>query len=382
MEKTINRLDFIEELEEIVEDFKNRNHRLPDNISGWNISKKYNDEILKIFAMPSIKESYLEYYYTYDISSFEKNQMKKKLKISQSKEILITPNNTISIVNICNFIQKNNFKKIGIFEPSYFSFQNSLSAFGIKYDLIYLKREDGKYKIHDSINHYTYDLLIITNPIYSTSVYFDEQSLKIIDNFIRKGTFIISDESLCLPEKSFDYKWPNIKNLICIKSPHKLIGMNSIKFSCISFDVSHITFFDQWNDVFTGSLDYSCKQAISHFLSENYDKVLNYYTIYIQARIKEIQEILKQYKCFSFDKDTIGGYLTVYCLSIPNNYNFNISWLKELLYKYNIFILPGFLHGFQKNDNFCFRINLLAFDTACKNALVRFLNYINFSLQI
>ncbi len=117
----------------------------------------------------------------------------------------------------------------------------------------------------DFINYYTYDLLIITNPIYSTSVYFDKQSLKIIDNFIHKGIFIISDESLCLPEKSFDNIWSNYKNLICIKSPHKLIGMNSIKFSCISFYASYITFFDQWNGIFTGSLDYSCKQAISHF---------------------------------------------------------------------------------------------------------------------
>lgn len=71
MGKTINRLDFIEELEDIVEDFKNTKHRLPDNISGWNISKKYNDGILKIFAMPSIKESYLEYFYTYNISNNE-----------------------------------------------------------------------------------------------------------------------------------------------------------------------------------------------------------------------------------------------------------------------------------------------------------------------
>ncbi len=104
--------------------------------------------------------------------------------------------------------------------------------------------------------------------------------------------------------------------------------------------------------------------------------------IYIQRKITEIQEILMQYNCFSIDKDTLGGYLTIYCLSIPSKYNFNISWLKELLYEYSIFILPGFLHGFEKNENFCFRINLLAFDTACKNALVRFLNYINFFLRI
>ena len=40
MGKTINRLDFIEELEDIVEYFKNTKHILPDNIYGCNISKK------------------------------------------------------------------------------------------------------------------------------------------------------------------------------------------------------------------------------------------------------------------------------------------------------------------------------------------------------
>lgn len=378
-DKLIRRLSNINELLELKNNVENKYGYEPTNLSSWHISNEYKNTILEVlqFDTPS---NPLEYIYTYSYSDEFLDMLVKKISPNFSNKFscLLTTSNTISILNVCNFIKVYNFKKVCILNPSYFSIYNTLDSFNINYDIESTIRDNDKYSIpfHDII-HNKYDLIIITSPIFSTGIYYDEENIKIINKLLENGIFVIVDESFASPKSllidKIDKKLS--RNFISILSPHKYISINALKFSIILFHDDFFDFFEHWGDVFSGGITQSNAQAISHYLSPNYDICLTTFNEYTDNARNRIMNVLNNFSFVQYNKNSTGSMMTIYINTDKSTLLNDIKNINKLVNDTLTIFIPNVLNGFN-SDILSFRLNLCLFNENYLHSLVIVLKYI------
>lgn len=376
----INRLNSIDEIIDLQEKFRKKNGMLPLNVSNWTVSDIFRKEMERLFQH-NVINSPIDYLYSYSISSEIKNEVMQKLGVNESiissKTCIFFPNNSLSIINICNLLQKKQCKKIGILYPAYFSISACLSTYGMKSIPFYIMRKQQKYIIpFADILREKLDALWITSPIYSTGVHYDRDNIDLIEKILQSGTLVILDESFCIKGNELIRKFSKHKNFISIYSPHKSISFNSYKFSAIICDDYYEDFLDQWLDVLCGNLPQTSIVAINHYLSYNYDVCYQGFQNFINRAHDEVISILNKFPNVDFDHITYGNLMTIYVKNLDYTKSRSMDFLRNVTSNTFTMYYPGYLNGFAKSMGFCFRINLALFNPDYIAGLERLLVYL------
>ncbi|MBS6822037.1 MAG: hypothetical protein KH210_10660 [Roseburia sp.] len=343
------------------------------DISTWNSGEQYKHEIMKKYHTPSV-DCIQDYKYSYEINNNIKEKIIKKIGVDDEKKCVIFPSSTTAICCICDYLKKNNYDKICILEPSYFSVAPCLDSFGVSYYKEYISLDENGIPIipFSSIVNNKYNAVWITSPIFSTGIYYERQNLCLLKKLNQKGIFLIIDESISSPNKYIANTFQ--ENTISIISPPKYIGINSQKFSAVICDYPLEQFLFDWIDVFCGSLSNSVFLAINHFLSQNYNECVCIHDNYINKSILLINELIKHYPNNYFSGQdctyiTMQNKKKLYCSNI--DYNFFYKFMKHT----NASIIPGYINNFSPRWGFCYRINLTVNHNDLTNYLGRIFNF-------
>lgn len=372
-ENLIARLSLIDDINNMEIRYRNRHSILPINISSWSSTADYESYIASLVQISDYKKL-TPYIYSYDFDNEFAKDIKQKLGIPNKFGYIATANNTISIVCIANYIKQYDFKRILIINPAYFSFEKSFDAFNIPYQRTSMLKSNGEYVLpREQILQGNFDIIIITNPIFSSGSYLTKKDILFINELASKRHKIVLDESFATFGKELVRKIPN-ENIMHIYCPHKSLSLNSYKFSLLIFDASLQQFFDHWYDVFCGGLNQCSFNAIEHFCTENYEQLVESVNKRAKTSYLIIENLVANYSNFSCSNYESGEYVMVYSKCI-HSADFSMNELENMMEATGAYFMPGTLHGY--NDELSFRINLLSFNEQSCNALSVILNYIN-----
>lgn len=377
----IERLSKIEDIIALQERYYKKYRIYPLNVSNWTVSECFRKEMAKVFQH-NVDNSPIDYLYSYNISSKIKESVMKKLGADEenisNKTCIFFPNNSLSIVNICNLLQKLQFNKIGILYPAYFSIDACMNTYGIECIPFYMKRKEQVYIIPlEEILNENLDALWITSPIYSTGTPYSEESLEKIEKLLKTGILVISDESFCVKNHELIRIFAKYKNLISIYSPHKAISFNSYKFSAVICDKLYEDFFDQWLDVFTGNLPQTTIAAIHHYLSDNYVACCKLFESFIKQAYSEVDSILGKFPNIEKDNVIYGNLMTLYIKNLSYSQSKDLEFINDIIENTHALFYPGYLNGFSKEIGFCFRVNLALYNSDFIAGLERLLLYLS-----
>ncbi|ABR48213.1 hypothetical protein Amet_2052 [Alkaliphilus metalliredigens QYMF] len=368
----INRITQMLEMRGIQNRYCGIYGKQPYNVSNWLSSSAYSNAMLSKMKMPETKT--LEYVYTYSMDKKILNRVKKKLDPSTGDEMGITfvDNGTQAIITLVNMIKQYKYKKICIINPAYFSIAQALKAFSIEYDEINLKRTNGQYVLpYEELVKAHYDVIWITSPIFSTSVYHSQETENMIHDLMDRGTLIISDECFCVPGNELIRRVKNRNNFIAIYSPHKSLCLNTFKFASIIYPERFDTFIEHWVDVLTGNLPASSLSAITHFLDSNYDECQKVYRKFMTTAGDEVQSIIRSKDNVESDNIITGSLLTLYFNNLTFDQIKSYSFIEDVIFSTGKAFYPSFLNGLDETFGFAFRINLALYDKEFLSSLDR-----------
>lgn len=329
------------------------------DISNWNSGKDYHNYLYQYLKLPVIND-YFDYIYGYEISNDIHCMIREKFNFKYSdKASVLFPSSTLSIVNLVNFLQKKNAKNICILQPSYFSVEPCLQAFGLNPHNEELEYIDNKFYIPmDKLLQRKYDAVWITSPIFCTNIIINESEISKLNYLLENKIYLICDESLSTDKNRVCPSLIQNEYLFGIYSPHKVLGTNALKFSCIIMNQEHQDFFNMWSDLFSGGMPLSSQVAIKHFLTTNYDIVLQKGLTYIHQTYIKLKELLYDHKDYCSFTPKSGLYVTIIIRKIPYELSTHHHFIKSLIENTCVSLLPGYLEGFYEKFGFCFRVNL------------------------
>ena len=375
----IKRLSYLEKIDIETEKFRKMTRLSIPNVSGWEISREYKNIILESFDYPQYADyNPIDYVYSYSMEPEQRRALIYSFGGNEKNALLLTPNNTISLTNVVNFISQFCNRNIGLLLPCYFTLPNLLNVWKLPYiNLTMLRTETGYYLPKEEINCNKCQVLILTNPIFSTGKYLEQNDIDFLDGFLREGNYIISDESLAAPNKELIRSLGKHPNFIGIYSPHKFIHFNSFKFSCIIYNERFEDFFDQWNDVYSGSLNITNLQAIKHYLSANYQETLKKFYTYTNSKRLDLLDMIGFFPQFETDENSLGDFQCIFNKRLPYELGNDLSFIKNIIKDTKSVFYPGSLHGFQEKHGFAFRVNLCSYTTEVSNSLLKIFDYLS-----
>lgn len=377
----IDRLNNIEEIIDLQKEYYDVNGIYPFNVSNWTVSNKFRTKMEEHFQHCA-PNSPIDYLYSYNITDEIKKNVMKKLGVDKAalsdKACLFFPNNSLSIVNICNYLQKINAKNIGVLYPAYFSIASCLTSYGINYNPFYISRNKDGFSIPlKEILQNDIDIIWITSPIYSTGSSYTADAINQIEYILKNNILVISDESFCMQNQELIRQFSKYKNFIGIYCPHKALSFNSYKFSAIICDNTMEDFFDQWLDVFCGNLPQTTIASIHHYLSDNYYNCYNAFEEFISKALTDVKTIVQHFPNVVMDDNIYGNLMTLYIKNLDYNLLKNLDYLREIVRNTHTIFYPGYLNGFSKDMGFCFRINLALYSPDFLASLQRLLLYLS-----
>ena len=296
----IKRLSYLEKIDIETEKAAKKFKMAVPNISGWEIGKDYKSLMLENFDYNSYADyDPIDYVYSYNLTQNKREVIIKRFGGNEYSALLLTNNNTVSLINLVNFIARFCPTNIGLILPCYFTLPNLLNDRNLKFDILPMRRNSDGYSLpKEEIISKNCKVLIITNPVFSTGKYLVQSDVDFLKNFLDKGNYLISDESLAAPAKELLRHLGQAPGFIGVYSPHKFIHFNSFKFSCIVYNKKFEDFFDQWNDVYSGGLNITNLQAIEHYLSDNYNLILHKFYKFTDEKRSKIIDLIKNFKQF------------------------------------------------------------------------------------
>lgn len=362
------------ELEAALEALSKENP--PVNLSDWNSGSDYKEKLASVVKLG--KKSDL-FDYQYFFPDCIKKDLAHKLGFSDEayENSFFAPvsQSTLSIVTLAIFLKKHN-QKVGIVEPVYFSVQSCVDDIGIPYRLFsdYMENINSTFDVEELLQS-DCTAFWFTSPVNSCSIYFKERVTKGIQKLLDAGKIVILDESLCVNGYELSRVFGVQENLLYIYSPHKALGLQGIKFSYV---VCHTKYYDDINnleDIYGGSLCYSCQEGARHFVSKNFDDCRDVYTAFWQDNFLKVKNIVKNYDFARISPETFGHYAMIFIRCAVDDASF-VEAMKRLMKEKGYFVYPGILQGFDPEKCFCFRINMLLNSNDIENGLKAVLEYI------
>jgi len=331
----------------------------PVNLSDWNSGSDYKEKLASVVKLG--KKSDL-FDYQYFFPDCIKKDLAHKLGFSDEayENSFFAPvsQSTLSIVTLAIFLKKHN-QKVGIIEPVYFSTQSCFDDLAIPYRLFggYMENINTTFDAEELLQS-DCTAFWFTSPVNSCSIYFTEKVTKGIQKLLDAGKMVILDESLCVNGFEFSRVFGAQENLIYIYSPHKTLGLQGIKFSYIVVHKKYYADIDSLEDIYGGSLNYSCQEGAEHFVSENFDECLNVYSSFWKKNLLKVKALVKDYDFARIPPETSGHYAMLFIDRPVDEKNF-LEAMKQLMKDTGYFVYPGIMQGFRPEKGFCFRVNML-----------------------
>ena len=165
------------------------------------------------------------------------------------------------------------------------------------------------------------------------------------------------------------------RNLQPKRNP-KAISMNGLKFSVLVCDKNYEDFLEQWVDVFSGALSGSNRDAVFHYISDNYfDACYPAYKEYICKAKQAIDKIIERFPFAFMLPNTDGHYISVFMDLKTNIIKDGSHLLEDVINTSMASFIPSTLNGFDTSQGFGFRINLTMDFEELKGALTRIMQY-------
>lgn len=346
-----------------------------DNISHWNAGQEYQELILSHYnAATPINPS--DYHYSYEYNrDIKQILISKFLPSNNTHNAVLVHNATAAICCIADYLKKNDYKKICVIEPAYFSIYSCLRSFGLNVykESITVKNKKLIFPFKNIIQH-KYDCVWITSPIFSTGIYYTSEQLEYINILSQKGIFVIIDESASSPNQIISKQLSFTENMIAIFSPHKYLSINAVKFAVIICTYPMSKYFENWIDVLIGSLPLSSCIAIEHFLSPNFEVCLQKHDDYIKKNLENIHSLCLQYPT-NFYYGKASNYISVCNEHIPYAHSLDPINMYQIMNATHVSFIPGYINGFNESWGFCYRVNLTLNSSTIQNGLGRLFNY-------
>lgn len=352
------------------------------NVSHWDSSHLFQSEMSRSLEVSTFSLPW-DYYYTYSISIEDRIQVLKKLGIPSasinSTIGLLLQSSTIAIVNMINLLVHYNKKRLCIVQPAYFSVAECCKMFSLDYAIEYISFDGVIPQIPiDRIVKGGYDCVWLTSPIFCTGKYYESDQIKEIIKLKDMGFTIVFDESLALPGRELLRSIPIDSQVFAIYSPHKAISINGLKFSVLVSDRCYEDFLEQWVDVFSGALSSSNRDAVFHYISNNYvQDCLHTYKKYTAHAKKKIVEVVDQFPIAKMLDNTEGHYITIFTKTRFEDTNQLMLLMQSLISQCFASFLPGILNGFDEREALCFRINLTGDYLETPDSVRRILEYLS-----
>lgn len=378
---SLKEMDFLQDIKTIQNEYyKNYGHE-PINVSDWNPSLEFKEKLQQSICMEN-NFNEIDYVFSYTFSKEEHNKILNKLGYNNQKgdrAILITPNGSSSIRNVLHWLKENNYKKLLTISPTYFTVFYGCNDYGIEYKEIFLTRSNSTFVLNEEILFQEikqYDAVWVTNPVYCTSVYFEQDIIKIFSKILEMGKILISDESLCTTGHELLRQLGHYKNFIGIYSPHKSICVNGNKFSVITYNNEETILFNDWVVPLSGNLLISNGIAVNHYLSPNFELYQQRFNEQILINYNKLKQYLKDIYV-DYDYKAEGYLITLYFPHIPGEKGFDKYFLKTLISSTGSTLIPGIRNHFGKEIGFCFRVNLCCLTNETLYALKRLIIFLN-----
>lgn len=369
----------IDKIDDIINSIKNKAGISPVNISHWDSGQDFQKLLMQHLNMPYV-ENITNYIYGYDLPQTLKSELLCKLNCSANpKTCTLFASATNAISNIIILLKKVRTKSVLILRPVYYTVYESLLYLkdikSIIKPLTY-NSITGEYHIPISeLKKFSYDVLWITQPVFSTGVYIP---ISEIYESCKLYNLVVLDCSLCSISHLQSLMKSLPKNVIIFACPHKLIGINGLKF-CFVITPENITdLLENIVDVFTGSLPITVPLSIKHFLSDNYDICYEHTEEYIRNLKKQCICLYNVYNnIVEYNLKSTGIYGLVKLRQYKYTENINFPSLEKMMSEIFVAYLPNNINYGIKENGYSFRVNYTLDENILLPALSRLFTYLN-----
>jgi hypothetical protein len=354
----------------------------PFNLSLWDAAKPFQVSLLERLELP-LCTNLMNYEFS-DLLNCRDEIIKRFGYNTSVSDCLITPTGSISILCVLNWLQNIGIKKLHVLCPCYYTIIPLCKKFGIKTQKIFLTKTGKGFELEGmwAKTLANSKAIWLDNPIYCTGVTLSENIIEYLRNFLEQGGIVITDECLAPLGTELGRRLGDYPFFIGIHCPHKLLLMNSLKFSTIVFDRKYQHFFKYWSDVIYGSLLTSNIIAIEHFLSKNFDLLYKQSLIMILRSLENVRNVFKPFDSFFILDRSLGHLISGYMPSLNSSFGDNKEFLWKVFRNSGTSFIPGTRYFFNPEGGFCFKINLARDNEIFRASLKILLNYLDKSYSM
>ena len=355
----VDRTSLVDDVLDLEEKYYSKYCLRPYNVSHWNPSEEFTNFISQRFTLPYV-ENITDYIISNDIMN--KDAVLAKLGYSYTgKSCLITPTGSTSILCAVNWLQHVGISSISIVTPCYYTIPYHFKKANIDVKYINTRFIDNRLTLSiDDVDRLCSSQAIwITNPLFSAGTGLDFKLKIALKQAVSSGAYVICDECLSFPGDELGRLIGGAQGFMGIHSPHKVISTNGIKFSAVVFDKQCLDFFEIWADILYGSLLHSNIVALSHFVSLDFDKLIDTVRISYCETFDYLIQLIDKYDCNC--SAYIQPYANYVCLRFPfidANRGLDVDFMWKLIENTGASIIPGNRYMFHPDDGFLFRVNL------------------------
>lgn len=382
----ISELERLDYLEDLGGEYERITGTPPFELSHWDPSDETIDLLTQYLSLPPPPLA-APYIYPYYVGVREEILAKLGL-IDQKRRCLFSPAGTSALNLALCWLKSLNVERLLVLCPTYFPIFYAAAMLGIPFTKVNLERKsNGVWCLPQGLIDYylTHDssrtAIWITNPVYSTGVYYQQDDVKFLDSLLTRGNQIVVDECLAINGMELSRKLSSSDGLLGIYSPHKSICVNAIKFAAIVYNKNFDLFFNHWTDVVSGGLGASNHSAIFHFLDENFAKYQRKFFHHIDAVRKQVEStISEQFAMVHIDQNVLGHFMMLYLPHLPGVLGNDKNFLRDLVWASGAIMIPGIRNHFDSELGFCFRVNLARKNPQFFGALFRVCKYLSDSV--
>lgn len=371
-------ISYIDEVESIINNITLQNGISPINISTWNSGEHYQHSLLKVLNLPKA-DNITDYIYGYDISQNLKVSLLHKINWDTDYcSCSLFTSATSAISSIAMALYKKATSKVLVVQPSYYTVQESLNFYKnidvVSVSLSYSENDELYHIPFDKIYDIDADVIWLTQPVFSTGVYLSADEVHEVCNRFPK---VVIDCSLCSLKQTHILSKIVSNNTIIIGSPHKLIGLNGLKFCYVVGSKEFIDMLEDIVDIHLGGLPVTVPIAFSHFLSENFELCANVTETYVLKMRKKCEEIYKSFASqVSYNSNSCGIYGMIHVNDSISSHNVSYSDLYDIFSKTLVAFIPENTDTIHLNS--CnFRVNYTLDDNKLLPAIGKLLTYLS-----
>lgn len=377
----IQELLMLDEIEEAEEQYKSAYGRAPFSLSTWNPSHYYrNTYLFSKIVLPQCPDL-IDYIYSYELDAQLLKSCCLHLTGSEDAPITITNSGTASITLVVSVLSALKRKRMLVISPTYFSVLYSCRQMGFELKELHMLRQQGGYRLprEEILNALDeIDVLWVTNPIYNTGIYIDEDDQEFLCSHVLPDKYLIADECFCQAGKELSRRFSGQPHFIGIHDPMKQLLMNGVKFSAIIHPAELQNMVEQWSDVVCGSLTNSTVQAMAYFISQGSDLLRQSVQQANRMIQKQVRASVSKFGQADLDGHVDGHMMMCYVPNLKADHLNTSADFCVFQEKTGASIIPGTRFHFPDSCGFSFRINLARFDpTRFSRALERVLSHLS-----